>query len=147
LFYASGVARLLTGQVDDLSEPPLRPVGEQSAFIGGLAAACAGMHAVLGNRPGAWVDISLQEALATLAMTELSRAGQSGRSWERKRLADGNGATVTILPANDGYTATSPVRTSSGRRGLRPWDRRPGEPIRASRPNPTASQTLTRCMR
>ena len=108
LFYASGVARLLTGQVDDLSEPPLRPVGEQSAFIGGLAAACAGMHAVLGNRPGACVDVSLQEALATLAMTELSRAGQSGKSWERKRLTDGNGATVTILPANDGYTAISP---------------------------------------
>ena len=108
LFYASGVARLLTGQVDDLSEPPLRPVGEQSAFIGGLAAACAGMHAVLGNQPGACVDVSLQEALATLTMTELSRAGQSGKSWERKRLTDGNGATVTILPANDGYTAISP---------------------------------------
>src|SRR5262245_14985741 len=30
LFYASGVARLLTGQVDDLGEPPIRPVGEQS---------------------------------------------------------------------------------------------------------------------
>src|SRR5688572_12573095 len=108
LFYASGVARLLTGQVDDLSEPPLRPVGEQSAFIGGMAAACAGMHAVLGNHPGACVDVSLQEALATLAMTELSRAGQSAKSWERKRLTDGNGATVTILPANDGYTAISP---------------------------------------
>jgi crotonobetainyl-CoA:carnitine CoA-transferase CaiB-like acyl-CoA transferase len=108
LFYASGVARLLTGQVDDLSEPPLRAVGEQSAFIGGLAAACAGMHAVLGNQPGACVDVSLQEALATLAMTELSRAGQSGKSWERKRTTDGNGATVTILPANDGFTAISP---------------------------------------
>jgi len=108
LFYASGVARLLTGQVDDLSEPPLRPVGEQSAFIGGLAAACAGMHAMLSNQPGACVDVSLQEALATLAMTELSRAGQSGKSWERKRLTDGNGATVTILPANDGFTAISP---------------------------------------
>jgi crotonobetainyl-CoA:carnitine CoA-transferase CaiB-like acyl-CoA transferase len=108
LFYASGVARLLTGQVDDLSEPPIRPVGEQSAFIGGLAAACAAMHAVLSNQPGVCIDVSLQEALATLAMTELSRAGQSGKSWERKRLTDGNGATVTILPANDGYTAISP---------------------------------------
>jgi crotonobetainyl-CoA:carnitine CoA-transferase CaiB-like acyl-CoA transferase len=108
LFYASGIARLLTGQVDDLSEPPIRPVGEQSAFIGGLAAACAGMHAVLANQPGACVDVSLQEALATLAMTELSRAGQSGKTWERKRLTDGNGATVTILPANDGFTAISP---------------------------------------
>jgi benzylsuccinate CoA-transferase BbsE subunit len=39
LFFASGIARLLTGQVDDLAEAPIRPVGEQSAFIGGLAAA------------------------------------------------------------------------------------------------------------
>src|SRR5438132_4304379 len=30
LFFASGIARLLTGQVDDLGEPPIRPVGEQS---------------------------------------------------------------------------------------------------------------------
>ena len=45
LLFASGIARLLTGQVDDLDEAPIRPVGEQSAFIGGLAAACAGMHA------------------------------------------------------------------------------------------------------
>src|SRR5262249_60773587 len=35
LFFASGMARLLTGQVDDLAEPPMRPVGEQSAFTGG----------------------------------------------------------------------------------------------------------------
>ncbi|MBG04841.1 MAG: hypothetical protein CMM59_12305, partial [Rhodospirillaceae bacterium] len=45
LFCASAIARCLTGQVDDLSEAPVRAVGEQSAFIGGLAAACAGMHA------------------------------------------------------------------------------------------------------
>ncbi|MBM3343845.1 MAG: CoA transferase [Betaproteobacteria bacterium] len=108
LFYASGLARLLTGQVDDLAEAPLRAVGEQSAFIGGLAAACAGMHAALGHQPGALIDVSLHEALATMAMTELTRAGLSAKSWERKRVADGNGATVTILPASDGYTAISP---------------------------------------
>ncbi len=108
LFFASGIARLLTGQVDDLAEAPIRPVGEQSAFIGGLAAACAGMHAAQGTCPGASVDVSLQEALATLAMTELTRAGLTGKSWERKRTGDGNGATVTILPASDGYTAISP---------------------------------------
>src|SRR5689334_11984803 len=51
LLFSSGVARLLTGQVDDLGEAPIRPVGEQSAFIGGLAAACAGMHAVLSPEP------------------------------------------------------------------------------------------------
>ena len=107
LFYASGIARLLTGQVDDLSEAPIRPIGEQSAFIGGLAAACAGMHAALAA-PGAVVDISVAEALTTLAMTELTRAGLTGKTRPRKREADGNGATVTILPARDGYVAISP---------------------------------------
>jgi crotonobetainyl-CoA:carnitine CoA-transferase CaiB-like acyl-CoA transferase len=107
LFYASGIARLLTGQVDDLSEPPLRAVGEQSAVIGGVAAACAGMHAVLAPAP-AVVDVSLHEALATLAMTELANAGLTGRARSRKRIGDGNGATVCILPASDGYVAISP---------------------------------------
>jgi crotonobetainyl-CoA:carnitine CoA-transferase CaiB-like acyl-CoA transferase len=108
LFFASGIARQLTGQVDDLSEAPIRAVGEQSAFIGGLAAACAGMHASLGNQPGATIDVSIQEALATLAMTELARAGLGKKSWDRKRVGDGNGATVCILPASDGYAAISP---------------------------------------
>jgi crotonobetainyl-CoA:carnitine CoA-transferase CaiB-like acyl-CoA transferase len=108
LFFASGMARLLTGQVDDLSEPPMRPVGEQSAFIGGLAAACAGMHAVLAAEPGAVIDVSIQEALAIMAATELARAGLGGKIWSRRRLTDGNGATVTILPASDGYAAISP---------------------------------------
>jgi crotonobetainyl-CoA:carnitine CoA-transferase CaiB-like acyl-CoA transferase len=108
LFFASGIARLLTGQVDDLAEAPIRPVGEQSAFIGGLAAACAGMHAALAAKPGAVIDVSIQEALSTLAMTELARAGLTGRTRTRKRLTDGNGATVTILPARDGYAAISP---------------------------------------
>ena len=108
LFFASGMARLLTGQVDDLAEPPIRPVGEQSAFIGGLAAACAGMHAALAAEPGAVIDVSIQEALATMAATELARAGLGGRIWSRRRLTDGNGATVTILPARDGYAAISP---------------------------------------
>jgi crotonobetainyl-CoA:carnitine CoA-transferase CaiB-like acyl-CoA transferase len=108
LFFASGIARLLTGQVDDLAEAPIRPVGEQSAFIGGLAAACAGMHAALAAEPGAVIDVSIEEALATLAMTELARAGLGGKSRARRRLTDGNGATVTILPARDGYAAISP---------------------------------------
>lgn len=108
LFCASGIARLLTGQVDDLAEPPIRPVGEQSAFIGGVAAACAGMQAALANEGGATIDVSLQEALATLAACELARVGLTGKSWSRRRLKDGNGATVTILPATDGYVAISP---------------------------------------
>jgi crotonobetainyl-CoA:carnitine CoA-transferase CaiB-like acyl-CoA transferase len=108
LFFASGIARLLTGQVDDLSEAPIRPVGEQSAFIGGLAAACAGMHAALAGESGAVIDISIQEALATMAVGDLARAGLSRQIRPRKRVTDGNGATVTILPARDGYVAISP---------------------------------------
>ncbi len=108
LMYSSGIARLLTGQVDDLAEAPIRPVGEQSAFIGGLAAACAGMHAAQPHIQGAIVDVSIEEALATMAMGELAGAGLHGRSRSRKRLTDGNGATVCILPARDGYAAISP---------------------------------------
>jgi crotonobetainyl-CoA:carnitine CoA-transferase CaiB-like acyl-CoA transferase len=107
LLYASGIARLLTGQVDDLSEAPIRPVGAQSAFVGGLAAACAGVHAALGSAP-AEIDVSMHEALATLAMAELTTAGLTGNARPRKRVGDGNGATVCILPARDGYTAISP---------------------------------------
>jgi len=90
LFFASGIARLLTGQVDDLSEAPIRPVGEQSAFIGGLAAACAGMHAALAGEPSGVIDVSMQEALATMAVGELARAGLSGRIRPRKRVSDGH---------------------------------------------------------
>jgi len=109
LFCDSGIARMLTGQVDDTGEPPIRPIGQQSAFIGGLAAACAGMQGVLtGGRPGAVIDVSIQEALATLAITEMTRASLTGRAWSRKRVADGNGATVCILPARDGFAAISP---------------------------------------
>jgi crotonobetainyl-CoA:carnitine CoA-transferase CaiB-like acyl-CoA transferase len=107
LFFVSGIARLLTGQVDDLREEPIRPVGEQSAFIGGLAAACAGTHAALLGGP-ALIDVSIEEALATMAIGELANAGLGGNSRPRKRIADGNGATVTILPASDGYAAISP---------------------------------------
>ena len=41
-------------------------------------------------------------------MTELTRAGQTGKGWRRKREGDGNGSTVCILPARDGYAAISP---------------------------------------
>src|SRR5579872_1472508 len=108
LLFSSGIARLLTGQVDDLAEAPIRPVGEQSAFIGGIAAACAGMHATLMKDASAIIDVSIEEALATLAMTELAGAGLNGRARSRKRLTDGNGATVCILPARNGYVAISP---------------------------------------
>src|SRR5690348_10740780 len=62
LMFSSGIARLLTGQVDDLAEAPIRAVGEQPAFIGGLAAACAAMHAVQPHMAAAVIDVSIEEA-------------------------------------------------------------------------------------
>jgi crotonobetainyl-CoA:carnitine CoA-transferase CaiB-like acyl-CoA transferase len=57
---------------------------------------------------GAVIDVSVEEALATMAIGELTSAGLRGRTRPRRRVADGNGATVCILPARDGYTAISP---------------------------------------
>ncbi len=140
LFYLSGIARLLTGQVDDLGEAPIRPVGEQSAFIGGLAAACAGMHAALHGGP-AVIDVSIEEALATMAVGELANAGLAGKIRPRRRVADGNGATVTILPASDGYAAISPREDRQwaawlGVMGAPDWG---GDPRFATKPDRVAN--------
>ena len=82
--------------------------------------------------------MSIHEALATLAMTELARAGLGGKSWARKRLGDGNGATVTILPASDGYAAISPREEKQWASWLRgDGIARLGHAIRASSPKPT----------
>ena len=54
------------------------------------------------------IDVSIEEALATMAIGELANAGLGGKSRPRRRVGDGNGATVTILPASDGYAAISP---------------------------------------
>jgi crotonobetainyl-CoA:carnitine CoA-transferase CaiB-like acyl-CoA transferase len=144
LLFSSGIARLLTGQVDDLAEPPIRPVGEQSAFIGGLAAGCAAMHAAFSAMPGAVIDVSIEEALATMAMTELARAGLGGKSRPRKRVGDGNGARVTILPARDGYAAISPREDRQwaawlGVMGSPDWG---GDPRFATKPERAANWDL-----
>ncbi|MCB1744772.1 MAG: CoA transferase, partial [Gammaproteobacteria bacterium] len=123
LLCASGIAKLLTGQVDDLSEAPVRAVGDQSAFIGGLAAACAGMHLLLlpaaeGGGGLRWLDVSIQESLATLDVQELTRVGHGRGERSRRRVGDGNGATVTILPCADGYVAISPREPHQWQRWL-----------------------------
>ena len=66
------------------------------------------MHASQPHMSGAVIDVSIEEALATMAMAELAGAGLHGRSRSRRRVGDGNGATVCILPARDGYAAISP---------------------------------------
>jgi crotonobetainyl-CoA:carnitine CoA-transferase CaiB-like acyl-CoA transferase len=137
LHFSSGIARLLTGQVDDPGEPPIRPVGEQSAFIGGLAAACSAMHAALLGAPAA-IDVAIEEALATMAIGELANAGLHGKIRQRKRAGDGDGATATILPASDGYVRSRRARTVNGPHGSRCWGRRTGAATRALRPKPIA---------
>jgi hypothetical protein len=97
LFFASGIARLLTGQVDDLAEPPIRPVGEQSAFISGIAAACAGMRAAQAGEPGAVVEGSIQAA-------GNAGIGQTDQRWPRRQkpvaqAPDGRQRSDSLYPA------------------------------------------------
>ena len=112
LFHASGLSRLLVGQVEDLeADPPSRAAGEQSAFIGGITAATGAMEALLRQQQtgeGDLIDVSLEEALACMAIRELAVPGHGGEPAARLRHLDGNGTTVTILPTRDGYIAISP---------------------------------------
>ena len=109
---ASGIARLLAGPVDDPTvAAPLRAVGRQSAFIAGITAVCAALPALLQRQrsgEGDVIDVSTQEALACMAVRELAQAGNGRGDTPRRRVADGGGATVTILPTNDGHVAISP---------------------------------------
>ena len=110
-FHASGMGRLLTGQVEDPeSEPPVRAAGNQSAFIAGATAACASMLALAGETScrGALIDVSTQEALACMAVRELAAPAYGKPSQSRRRDGDGGGSTVTIIPASDGFVAISP---------------------------------------
>ena len=110
-FHASGVGRLLIGQVEDLkAEPPVRAAGDQSAFVAGTTAACAAMLAIAGERSdgGELIDVSTQEALACMAVRELAAPAYGEPSQPRRRDGDGNGSTVSIIPASDGFVAISP---------------------------------------
>ncbi|MBM3139668.1 MAG: CoA transferase, partial [Chloroflexi bacterium] len=141
-FHASGLARLLIGQVEDpAAEPPVRAAGEQSAFVGGLTAACAAMHALCAQQAaggGELIDVSLQEALACIAIRDLAGPAYGQPTPPRRRVLDGNGATVTILPARDGFVAISPREEHQwqawlGVLGDPAWGRNPRYASRAAR--------------
>ena len=110
-FQSSGVARLLLGPVEHAEvEPPVRAAGEQSAYIGGIAAACAAMQALYQREAtgtGAILDISAQETMAILPAREHSMPGYGMLSLSREKRADVLGASY-ILPTVDGYVAASP---------------------------------------
>src|SRR5262249_23201331 len=68
-------------------------------------------------------------------------AGLTGKTRPRKRLTDGNGATVTILPAKGGYAAISPREDRQWASWLRvmgspDWG---SEPRFAAKPDRTAN--------
>lgn len=110
-FHASGMGRLLIGQVEaPEAEPPVRAAGDQSAFVAGATAACAAMLALAGERPngGELIDVSTQEALACMAIRELASPAYGEPSQSRRLDGDGNGSTVSIIPASDGFVAISP---------------------------------------
>ena len=110
-FHASGMGRLLIGQVEDPeAEPPVRAAGDQSAFVAGATAACAAMLALAGERPdgGELIDVSTQEAVACMAVRELSAPAYGEPSQSRHHDRAGNGSTVSIIPASDGFVAISP---------------------------------------
>jgi crotonobetainyl-CoA:carnitine CoA-transferase CaiB-like acyl-CoA transferase len=111
IFHASGLAKSLIGPVDDPVEtPPVRAHGQQSEFISGVAAACAGMIGLLrkeSSNVGAVIDISMQESLAFMDIISLSAAsfGKPGRARKKEAIS---GPNLTILPAADGFIAISP---------------------------------------
>ncbi|MBT6680970.1 MAG: CoA transferase [Chloroflexi bacterium] len=110
-FHASGIGRLLTGQVEDPAiEPPVRAAGNQSAYVAGVTAACAAMLALSGDgsAAGELIDVSAQEALACMAVREIAAPAYGNPSQSRRRDGDGNGSTVSIIPASDGFVAISP---------------------------------------
>lgn len=121
-FHASGVARLLVGHVDDPeTEPPVRAGGEQTAFVAGLTAACAAMHALYQQKragAGQVIDISVQEAMSLMAARELAMPGFGGQPAPRAGRVHGGSAVVAVLPALDGYVAISPRETHQWGRWL-----------------------------
>ncbi len=111
LFHASGMARLLMGAVTDpAAEPPVRAAGEQSQFIAAVAASTAIMAALVRRAEtgaAATLDISMHEALATMAARELASPTLGIVPSSRVRRGDVLGASV-VLPASDGAISVSP---------------------------------------
>lgn len=139
-FHASGIARLLTGHVEDLEhEPPVRAAGEQADFIAAITAACAAMHALYGGPPaGRVIDVSAQEAMSLMAARELAMPGFGGVPAPRAGAVRGGGAVIHVLPAADGYVAVSPREDHQWERWLGvlgdpPWRDDPRFTTRAAR--------------
>jgi crotonobetainyl-CoA:carnitine CoA-transferase CaiB-like acyl-CoA transferase len=141
-FHGSGIARLLGGHAEDPeAEPPVRAFGEQAAFIAGLTAACAAMHALYQQQRdgvGRLIDISTREAMALMAARELAMPAFGGQPAPRLGRVRGGSAVIPVLPSADGYVAISPREDHQWRRWLGligdpGWGREPRFATRALR--------------
>ena len=131
LFFASGIACLLTGRsticrrrrsgrwASSRRSSPGWPLPRR-------------MHAVLGNQQGATTTCrSGRRWRPGDDRADACRAG--AQELGAQRTGDGNGATVTILPARDGHVAISPREEKQWAAWLEAMGRRPGADPRFAR--------------
>jgi crotonobetainyl-CoA:carnitine CoA-transferase CaiB-like acyl-CoA transferase len=116
--HAGGYAYFLTWSVDDpATEPPRRGPQGQAQLAAGLTAAVAASARLAGRaRAGAGhraelVDVSEQEAVATLLLPELSERSEGTLKAGRRRARGGSkvaGGLVGLLACADGHVIISP---------------------------------------
>jgi crotonobetainyl-CoA:carnitine CoA-transferase CaiB-like acyl-CoA transferase len=146
--HAGGYAYYLTWSVDDpASEPPRRGPQGQAQLVAGLTAAVAASARLAGRaRSGGGhraelVDISEQEAVATLLLPELSERTEGKLKAGRHRVRGGSkvaGGLVGLLPCADGHVIISPREDHQWARlmailGDPPWGRAPAAATAAHR--------------
>jgi benzylsuccinate CoA-transferase BbsE subunit len=146
--HAGGYAYYLTWSVDDpATEPPRRGPQGQAQLAAGLTAAVAANARLAGRaRAGAQhraelVDVSEQEAVATLLLPELSERTEGKLKSGRHRARGGSkvaGGLVGLLPCADGHVIISPREDHQWARlmailGDPPWGSAPDAATPAAR--------------
>ena len=107
-YQVSGFGYVTPGNVaDPRQEPPLRPPGRQTEFIAGLTAAAATLHALLAREAtgqGQHVNVSMQEAVASLAFMQVAGTAFLGKSFTRTTSAASGTAWINgLFRCSDGY--------------------------------------------
>ena len=86
VIHAGGLANLLPAQSTDTDFPPVKPGGYPVGYHGGMAAALAGLAAVMGrgkDGSGELIDISLQDVIINLVSPLLPSCRYLKTSWSR----------------------------------------------------------------
>lgn len=146
--HAGGYAYYLTWSVDDpATEPPKRGPQGQAQLVAGLTAAVAATARLAGRaRAGAahqaeLIDVSEQEAVATLLLPELSERTEGKLKAGRHRARGGSkvaGGLVGLLTCADGHVIISPREDHQWARlmailGNPPWGSAPAAATAADR--------------